>query len=54
MRRLVPGEDNRSLLKSLKAFGETRVILDCPADRVLDYLRQANEVNFFADYMVRY
>lgn len=52
VRRLVPGEDNRSLLKTLKAKGETRVILDCPANRVLDYLRQANEVKFFEDYMV--
>ncbi|CAH0399801.1 unnamed protein product [Chilo suppressalis] len=51
VRRLVPGEDNRTLLKSLKATGETRVILDCPADRVLHYLRQANDVKFFEDYM---
>ncbi|CAG9787776.1 unnamed protein product [Diatraea saccharalis] len=51
VRRLIPGEDNRTLLKSLKATGETRVILDCPADRVLHYLRQANEVKFFEDYM---
>lgn len=52
VRRLIPGQDNRSLLKALKTTGETRVILDCPADRVKDYLRQANDVNFFADYMV--
>lgn len=52
VRRLVPGEDNRPLLKSLRVTGETRVILDCPADRVLEYLRQANEVKFFEDYMV--
>ncbi|XP_075975527.1 glutamate receptor ionotropic, kainate 2-like [Anticarsia gemmatalis] len=51
VRRLSPGEDNRPLLKSLKSTGTTRVILDCPADRVLDYLRQANEVKFFEDYM---
>uniref|UniRef100_A0A2H1W6P8 SFRICE_012305 n=1 Tax=Spodoptera frugiperda TaxID=7108 RepID=A0A2H1W6P8_SPOFR len=51
VRRLVPGEDNRPLLKALKSTGETRVILDCPADRVLEYLRQANEVKFFEDYM---
>lgn len=49
----MPGEDNRPLLKALKSTGETRVILDCPADRVLEYLRQANEVKFFEDYMVR-
>lgn len=52
VRRLVPGDDNRPLLKALKSTGETRVILDCPADRVLEYLRQANEVKFFEDYMV--
>lgn len=53
VKRLIPGEDNRTLLKSLKAIGETRVILDCPTERVLEYLQQANEVNFFQDYMVR-
>ncbi|XP_031766702.2 glutamate receptor ionotropic, kainate 2-like isoform X1 [Galleria mellonella] len=51
IKRLKPGEDNRPLLKSLKATGETRIILDCSANRVLEYLRQAHEVNFFADYM---
>ncbi|CAH0713965.1 unnamed protein product, partial [Brenthis ino] len=51
IRKLKPGEDNRQLLKSLKAYGETRVIIDCPSDRVLDYLRQAFEVKFFEDYM---
>ncbi|XP_034827944.1 glutamate receptor ionotropic, kainate 2-like [Maniola hyperantus] len=50
-RRLKPGEDNRQLLKALKAYGESRIIIDCPSDRVLDYLRQANEVKFFEDYM---
>lgn len=53
-RRLRPGEDNRPLLKLLKAYGETRVIIDCPANRVLEYLRQAHEVKFFEDYMVLY
>lgn len=52
VRRLEPGEDNRPLLKTLKATGETRVILDCPTNRIMDYLRQANEVKFFEDYMV--
>ncbi|CAH2093715.1 unnamed protein product [Euphydryas editha] len=51
VRRLKPGEDNRQLLKSLKAYGTTRVIIDCPTDRVLEYLRQAFEVKFFEDYM---
>ncbi|VVD05446.1 unnamed protein product [Leptidea sinapis] len=51
VKRLKQGEDNRQLLKSLKASGYTRVILDCAADRVLDYLRQAHEVKFFEDYM---
>ncbi|KAL4716083.1 hypothetical protein ACJJTC_013860 [Scirpophaga incertulas] len=51
VRRLVPGEDNRALLKSIKSIGETRVILDCPTSRVMEYLRQANDVKFFEDYM---
>ncbi|XP_047537910.1 glutamate receptor ionotropic, kainate 2-like [Vanessa atalanta] len=51
VRRLKPGEDNRQLLKSLKAYGVTRVVIDCPSDRILEYLRQAFEVKFFEDYM---
>lgn len=51
-RRLTPGEDNRPLLKALKASGQMRIIIDCPAERILEYLRQANEVKFFEDYMV--
>ncbi|XP_068617451.1 uncharacterized protein [Battus philenor] len=51
VRRLKPGEDNRPLFKTLKSTGATRVVIDCPADRVLEYLRQANEVKFFEDYM---
>ncbi|XP_039752079.1 glutamate receptor ionotropic, kainate 2-like isoform X2 [Pararge aegeria] len=50
-RRLKRGEDNRQLLKALKAYGESRVIIDCPSERVLHYLRQAFEVKFFEDYM---
>lgn len=52
VRRLIPGGDNRPLLKQLKLGGESRVILDCPPERVKDYLRQAREVQFFEDYMV--
>lgn len=52
VRRLKPGEDNRQLLKSLKAYGTTRVIIDCHSDRVYEYLKQAFEVKFFEDYMV--
>ncbi|KOB79074.1 Glutamate receptor, ionotropic kainate 2 [Operophtera brumata] len=51
VRRLIPGEDNRPLLKALKASGQMRVVIDCPADRILEYLRQANEVQFFEDFM---
>ncbi|CAK1585391.1 unnamed protein product [Parnassius mnemosyne] len=51
VRRLTPGGDNRPLLKAIKSTGATRVIIDCPAERILEYLRQANEVNFFEDYM---
>lgn len=52
LRRLSPGDDNRPLFKELKNDTRmTKVILDCPADRVLEYLRQAKEVNYFEDYM---
>ncbi|CAH2047171.1 unnamed protein product, partial [Iphiclides podalirius] len=51
VRRLTPGEDNRPLLKAIKSTGATRLIIDCPADRVLEYLRQASEVKFFEDYV---
>ncbi|XP_013173673.1 PREDICTED: glutamate receptor ionotropic, kainate 2-like [Papilio xuthus] len=51
VRRLVPGGDNRPLFKAVKTTGATRVVIDCPAERILEYLRQANEVKFFEDYM---
>ncbi|CAK1555311.1 unnamed protein product [Leptosia nina] len=51
VRRLKSGKDNRQLLKSLKVARHTRVILDCPSDRILEYLRQAHDVKFFEDYM---
>lgn len=52
VRKLIPHGDNRPLFKSLKTYGETRVIIECPSDRVLYYLRQAFDVKFFGDYMV--
>lgn len=52
VRRLAAGGDNRPLFKAVKTTGVTRVIIDCPANRILEYLRQANEVKFFEDYMV--
>lgn len=48
----MPESDNRPLFKALKVAKEIRVVLDCPAHRIMEYLRQANEVKFFEDYMV--
>ena len=44
--------DNRPLLKKVQNSKETHIILDCEADNILDYLRQAHEVNLLGDYQV--
>lgn len=40
----------RKLLKEISVSNETRILLDCAADRVLATLQQAREVNMISVY----
>jgi ionotropic kainate glutamate receptor 2 len=40
----------RKLLKEINASNETRILLDCATDRVLDVLQQAREVKMISVY----
>ncbi|XP_048519157.1 glutamate receptor ionotropic, kainate 2-like [Dendroctonus ponderosae] len=44
------GPDYRTVLKQIKKTLDTRFILDCKADRILDIFRQAKEVGLLKDY----
>lgn len=52
LRQLGPGPDYRSLLKEIQNSGETRVILDCALDKILEIFRQAKDVKMMEDYQV--
>lgn len=55
---LLPGKDqvprvssvSRKLLKEINASNETRILLDCATDRVLDVLQQARDVKLISVY----
>jgi hypothetical protein len=40
----------RKLLKEVSASNETRILLDCATDHVLDILQQAREVKMISVY----
>ncbi|KDR09166.1 glutamate receptor ionotropic, kainate 2-like isoform X2 [Zootermopsis nevadensis] len=50
VRQFVPGKDQRKLLKEINASNETRILLDCATDRVLDVLQQARDVKLISVY----
>ncbi len=52
IRQLVPGPNNdyRPLLKDIKTFAETRIILDCRPENVHEVLRQAQQVGITTAY----
>ncbi|XP_049845508.1 glutamate receptor ionotropic, kainate 2-like [Schistocerca gregaria] len=50
LRQLSPDGDHRPLLKEVKKSSETRVVLDCEPDLILDVLRQADEVKLMHVY----
>ena len=52
VKQLGPGPDYRPMLKEIQNSGETRIILDCNVDIVLEILRQSKEVNLMEDYQV--
>lgn len=52
VRYLGAGPDFRPLLKEIQASGETRIILDCHIDNVLEIFRQGKDVKLMEDYQV--
>ncbi|XP_046669492.1 glutamate receptor ionotropic, kainate 2-like isoform X2 [Homalodisca vitripennis] len=51
--RQLPSEDDdyRPLLKELKTAGESHIVLDCPTDKIMTILTQANEVKLMGEYL---
>ncbi|XP_030751235.1 glutamate receptor ionotropic, kainate 2-like [Sitophilus oryzae] len=49
IKQFIPGDDQRSLLKEVKKSGIRRIILDCSSEKILDILRQAQEVQLIPD-----
>lgn len=52
VRQLSPGSDYRPLFKEIRDTLETRIILDCSPSRVVEILRQANDVKMLEAYQV--
>ena len=50
VRQLDEGPDYRPLLKEIQASGESHVVLDISADKIVDLLRQAAEVKMMEEY----
>ncbi|XP_055683998.1 glutamate receptor ionotropic, kainate 2-like [Lutzomyia longipalpis] len=50
VRQLGDDPDYRPLLKEIQTSGETNIVLDCEPDKILDILRQAQEVKLMEDY----
>lgn len=50
VRLLDEGPDYRPLLKEIQASGESHVVLDISADKIIDLLRQAGEVKMMEEY----
>lgn len=44
------GADYRPLLKDIQSSGESHIVLDVSADKILDILRQAKEVKMLEEY----
>lgn len=54
VRFLGTGPDFRPLLKEIQNSGETRIVLDCSVDNILEIFRQAKDVKLMEDYQVSY
>lgn len=52
LRRLGEGPDYRPLLKDVKASNEHVFILHCSSEKILDVMRQANELKMLGEYEV--
>lgn len=51
VRQIDENPDQRPLLKAIQDMGESRIILDVRPDRIIDVLKQAEEVKLFGDYV---
>lgn len=52
VRQLGDDPDYRPLLKEIQSSGENYIVLDCEPEKILDVLRQAQEVKMLEDYQV--
>lgn len=52
VRQLGDDSDYRPLLKAIYSSGESRFVLDCNVNKVIDILRQASEVKLLGEYQV--
>lgn len=52
VRQLGDESDYKPLLKEIYYSGESRILLDCSADKVVEILRQAAEVRLLEEYQV--
>lgn len=50
LRRLDENGDYKPMLKEISSYGETRIVLDCAADKVLEVLNQAIVVKMLEEY----
>lgn len=50
LRQLSDDGDYRPMLKEISSYGETRIVLDCGAEKVLDVLDQAIAVKMLEEY----
>lgn len=53
LKQLGNGPDFRPLLKEIQSSGETRIVLDCSLDKVLEIFRQGKDVKMLEDYQVK-
>ncbi|XP_022911458.2 glutamate receptor ionotropic, kainate 2-like [Onthophagus taurus] len=50
IRKLLPGDDQRPLLKEMKLKSELNIILDCSPDKIIGFLQQASIYNLTGEY----
>ncbi|CAH1400966.1 unnamed protein product [Nezara viridula] len=48
--QLEPEGDVRPILKQIQKTSETRIVLDCATERIIDVLKQAKQVKMLGDY----
>lgn len=50
VRQLNEEDDHLPMLKEISLYGESRIILDCSVDKILDILQQAKKVKLLEEY----